>query len=89
MTTIVATCKNGNVVMGADAQVTDNADTQADDKLIMKWRGENIVDIDRDFLDMAGAKRRIEKIKINVKDNLNVNPIPTEIRSALEKNDIE
>ena len=25
MTTIVATCKNGNVVMGADAQVTDNA----------------------------------------------------------------
>ena len=25
MTTIVATCKNGNVIMGADAQVTDNA----------------------------------------------------------------
>jgi len=71
------------------AQVTDNADTPANDKLIMKWRGENIVDIDRDFLDMAGAKRRIEKIKINVKDNLNVNPIPTEIQSALEKNDIE
>ena len=71
------------------AQVTDNVDTPTDDRLIMKWRGENIVDIDRDFLDMAGAKRTMERIKINVKDNLNLNPIPTEVQSALENNNIE
>ena len=69
--------------------MTDNVDTPTDDRLIMKWRGENIVDIDRDFLDMAGAKRTMERIKINVKDNLNLNPIPTEVQSALENNNIE
>ena len=38
----------------------------------MKWRGENIVEIDRDFLDMAGAKRKMDMIKIGVKKELDI-----------------
>jgi len=44
--------------------VTDDQNTPAEDKLIMKWREKNIVHLDRDFLDMAGAKRKMDMIKI-------------------------
>lgn len=50
--------------------MTDNKHSPSEDTLIMKWRGENIVEIDRDFLDMAGAKRKMDMIKIGVKKDL-------------------
>jgi len=60
-------------VLGVEvATVQDNEENANEDKLIMQWTwpdGEkrNIVDLDRDFLDKAWAKRTIEKIKIDVK----------------------
>ena len=51
----------------------------------MRWKGAPIVNLDRDFLDMAGAKRKMDMIKIGVKKDLNLDDtIPTDIRARLD-----
>ena len=66
--------------------MTDNAEHPSEDKLTMKWRGQNIVDIDRNFLDMAGAKRKMDMITIGVKKDLDLSDtIPTDIKARLSK----
>lgn len=43
-------CNKENLIATVIAKVTDTK------QLVMKWQGKTIVDIDRDFLDTAGAK---------------------------------
>lgn len=47
----IAAAHKENLHAAIIAQVTSN------NRLVMKWQGETIVDIDRDFLDTAGASR--------------------------------
>ncbi len=48
---LMAACAAENLNAAVIARVTDT------NRLVMKWRGQTIVDIDRDFLDTAGATR--------------------------------
>ncbi len=45
---------------GENLSATVIAEVTEDPRLVMKWRGKTIVDIDRKFLDTAGAPRRAE-----------------------------
>gem|GEM_PF-5828692 len=65
--------------------MTDSKKQPSGDRLLMRWRGAPIVNLDRDFLDMAGAKRRINRINIGVKKDLDLNnTIPADIRARLD-----
>ncbi len=46
---LMAACAAENLNAAVIARVTDTS------RLVMRWRGETIVDLDRDFLDTAGA----------------------------------
>ena len=48
---LMAACAAENLNAAAIARVTDT------NRLVMRWRGQTIVDIDRSFLDTAGATR--------------------------------
>jgi phosphoribosylformylglycinamidine synthase len=83
-------------VLGVEvATVEDNEEDSSADKLVMQWTGpdgerKNIVDIDRDFLDKAWAKRTIEKIKIDVKkDGKFYNRINETIEQILNDKDLK
>ncbi len=74
-----------NLQWTAVAQVTDSKKQPSGDRLLMRWKGAPIVNLDRDFLDMAGAKRKMDMIKIGVKKDLNLDDtIPTDIRARLD-----
>lgn len=52
----IAECAAENLNAVVVATVTDT------NRLVMKWRGKTIVDIDRDFLDTAGAKHEAKAL---------------------------
>lgn len=59
------------------AQVTDHPDDPSQDALIMQWQGKQIVHLEREFLDIAGAPRAIDMLHISEETERNLDPIWT------------
>lgn len=65
------------------ATVTNDEDHPENDRLTMKWRGKDIVDVSRDFLEQAWAKRTIPEVIIDGKETIDFfNTIPEVISNA-------
>lgn len=64
------------------------ADVRADKRLIMKWRGDVIVDLDREFLDTNGVRQKVDVIMKPAEEACNpwvVNSKETNLLDVLEQ----
>ncbi|MCR4789946.1 MAG: phosphoribosylformylglycinamidine synthase [Treponemataceae bacterium] len=77
---LIAASNKENLNATLIAKVTDT------NRLVMKWRGKTIVDIDRDFLDTAGASRSTKAFIENPSDN---SPIGKELASVEKESDLK
>ena len=64
------------------------AEVRADKRLIMKWRGDVIVDLDREFLDTNGVRQNVDVVMKSGEQDVNpwkVNDQQTDLLTALQQ----
>lgn len=65
---VMALIKEYNLEWTFVAEVTDNQADPSQDRLTMKRKGKDIINVSRDFLDQAGAARKMDEITIDGKE---------------------
>ena len=65
-----------------DLEATVIGTVTSSPRLVLKWRGVNIADISRDFINSSGAAKHVESVVIEEKQNISLDSLPNDYVSG-------